>query len=129
MNPVANFALQSTLLISLFRFRPSDQFKRSFSKKSEVFFNQHFNQQDLENETLLQAMRKEFSLTKTIQRMSFYAANFLCDRNYKRLLLKSRSALTKELDLKKFIIRQRLQTTAILGLLTGQQSFFVDKMS
>ena len=33
------------------------------------------------------------------------------------------------MDLKKFLIRQRLQTTAILALLSGRQSFFVDKMS
>ena len=33
------------------------------------------------------------------------------------------------MDLKKFITRQRLQTTAILGLLSGRQSYFVDKMS
>ena len=31
--------------------------------------------------------------------------------------------------MKKFVIRQRLQTTAILALLTGKQSFFIDKMS
>ena len=37
--------------------------------------------------------------------------------------------MTKEMDLKKFIVRQRLQTTALLGLLSGRQSFFVDKMS
>ena len=33
------------------------------------------------------------------------------------------------MDLKKFVTRQRLQTTAILALLTGKQKFFVDKMS
>ena len=42
---------------------------------------------------------------------------------------KATSKLDKELDLRKFIYRQRLQTTAILGLLNGRQSFFVDKMS
>ena len=45
------------------------------------------------------------------------------------MMMKSESSLTKELDLRKFIYRQRLQTTAILGLLSGAQSFFVDKMS
>ena len=33
------------------------------------------------------------------------------------------------MDLQKFIFRQRLQTTAILALLKGRQSAFVDKMS
>ena len=42
---------------------------------------------------------------------------------------KANAMLEKELDLRKFIYRQRLQTTAILGLLSGRQSFFVDRMS
>ena len=33
------------------------------------------------------------------------------------------------MDLQKFIIRQRLQTTAILALLKGRQTFIVDRMS
>jgi len=37
--------------------------------------------------------------------------------------------MDKELDLRKFIHRQRVFTTAILGLLSGTQSQFVDKMS
>lgn len=37
--------------------------------------------------------------------------------------------MTKELDLRTFIHRQRLQSTALLGLLNGRQSLFVDKMS
>ena len=37
--------------------------------------------------------------------------------------------MDKEMDLQKFIIRQRLQTTAILALLKGRQTFIVDKMS
>ena len=37
--------------------------------------------------------------------------------------------MNKELDLRKFIHRQRLSTTALLGLLDGRQSLFVDKMS
>ena len=35
----------------------------------------------------------------------------------------------KELDLRKFIYRQRLFVTSMIGLLSGRQSFFVDKMS
>ena len=33
------------------------------------------------------------------------------------------------MDLQKFIFRQRVHTTAILALLKGKQSVFVDKMS
>ena len=42
---------------------------------------------------------------------------------------KSQDVITKELDLRKFLTRQRVFTTAILGLLSGKQSFLVDKMS
>ena len=47
---------------------------------------------------------------------------------YRQMLRKSNSQLNKEMDLKKFLVRQRLQTTAVLALLTGRQSFIVDKM-
>ena len=37
--------------------------------------------------------------------------------------------MDKELDLQKFIHRQRIQVNAMLGLLNSHQSLFVDKMS
>ena len=46
-----------------------------------------------------------------------------------KVLDQAQSKLDKEMDLKRFITRQRLQTTAVLALLTGKQSFFIDKMS
>ena len=45
------------------------------------------------------------------------------------MLKKSRQKIVRELDLKKFITGQRLQTMALMGILSGRQSFFVDKMS
>ena len=48
---------------------------------------------------------------------------------YKWYMKKSQDVITKELDLRKFLTRQRVFTTAILGLLSGKQSFLVDKMS
>ena len=45
------------------------------------------------------------------------------------MLSKSESYLTKEMDLKKFIVRQRTATTSLIAMLTGKQSYFVDKMS
>ena len=66
---------------------------------------------------------------KPIEMRSWIQSCFCCNKNYQKLLKKSQSTLIKELDLQKFLYRQRLQTTAILGLLNGRQSFFVDKMS
>ena len=37
--------------------------------------------------------------------------------------------IRKELDLRKHLKRQRVNATDILGLLSGRQSFFVDKMA
>ena len=37
--------------------------------------------------------------------------------------------MKKELDLKKFLVRQRVQSTSLLGLLSGRHTYFVDKMS
>ena len=39
---------------------------------------------------------------------------------YKWYLRKSQSTVTKEMDLRKFLTRQRVMTTAILGLLSGR---------
>ena len=33
------------------------------------------------------------------------------------------------MDLKKFLTRQRIDTNAILSLLTGRQTYFIDRMS
>ena len=65
----------------------------------------------------------------SIKKMSFYVANLFCDKDYKKKINKSHSRLTKELDLIKFIHRQRVFTAAVIGQLTGPQSLFVNKMS
>ena len=48
---------------------------------------------------------------------------------FRTLLHKSNSILKKQLDLKKFLWRQQIQTTAVMALLTGKQSYLVEKMS
>ena len=42
---------------------------------------------------------------------------------------KANSRLAKEMDLQKFLHRQRVSITALLSLLKGRQSSFVDKFS
>ena len=48
---------------------------------------------------------------------------------YKWYLRKSQSVITKEMDLRKFLTRQRVANSALLGLLSSRQSNFVDKMA
>ena len=77
---------------------------------------------------------------RTVQPQQFwrYVLSTICfykcnqDNNakrYRRFMNKSRSRVSKELDFQKFILRQRVNTTAVLGLLSSRQSFFVDKMA
>ena len=66
-------------------------------------------------------MRTDFEDLKPIKKMSFLRSWFTCRRTkYQKLLNKSKSSFDKEMDLRKFIQRQRVQTWAILGLLTGK---------
>ena len=56
-------------------------------------------------------------------------AVFTCAKQHKRMMLKSQSGIMKEMDLRKFIHRQRTTMTALLGLCSGRQSFFIDKLA
>lgn len=78
---------------------------------------------------MLESISAEFMFVTSIKKMSFYVANLFCDKDFKKKMFKSHSRLTKELDLRKFIHRQRVFTTAAIGLLSGPQSLFVNKMS
>ena len=85
-------------------------------------------------------MKRNFRQMASIDRQRFWMHIILTLRNcckkksnshsrYNWYLRKSESMITKELDLRKHLKRQRVNTTAILGLLSGRQSFFVDKMA
>ena len=51
------------------------------------------------------------------------------NRKYKSYLDITEKCLNKELDLGKFFFRQRVVITALLGILKGHQTAFIDKMS
>ena len=52
-----------------------------------------------------------------------------CNLQNRKQLKKSLIQIDKELDLKKFLYRSRINVASLLGLLTSKQSAFVDKMS
>ena len=59
---------------------------------------------------------------------------FLCCRLTRRKqfhskLLQAKKQLKRELDIEKFIKRQRMLTTAILSLLSGKQIYYASKMA
>lgn len=132
--PVASFALKATLLSNFFFFQPKSETKNEhhFSNQLSISSNSKFeskSQKDKAKLTLLESIYAEFMFVTSIENMSFYLVNLLCDKAYKKKMFKSHNRLTKELDLRKFIHRQRVFTTAVIGLLSGPQSRFVDKMS
>lgn len=126
--PISGFALQSQLLSALFRYRDS-YINTTKETQKESFFNQYFNAGKKQEEWLVNNMKQNYQGLSPIKKRNYYSALFCCRTKYKKLMIKSQSSIGKELDLRKFIYRQRLFVTAILGLLSGRQSFFVDKMS
>ena len=47
----------------------------------------------------------------------------------KRQVSSSKKAITRELSLQNMVYRQRIQTIALLGLLTSEQQMFVNRLS
>ena len=84
---------------------------------------------DKEKASLMDDLKLDFSKITAIPTMSWLFSLLCCKSKYRRMMMKSKSGIEKEMDLRKFIYRQRLQTTAMIGLLSKNQSFFVDRMS
>lgn len=132
IHPIARFAVDSKILSSLFRYRGSEDglLRRTLSARNLSYHRHDLGRQETFNDgTLIDSIRKDFQRYKPIKKISILQWIFQCRKNYKKMMNKAKSSLNKELDLGKFIYRQRLQTTAVLGLLSGRQSFFVDRMS
>ena len=51
------------------------------------------------------------------------------EKRYKKMIAKAKSSVEKELDLVKFIQRQRLTTFSVLTIFNGRQKFIADKMA
>ena len=129
--PFATYALRAQILSSMFRFRSSDAaiLRKRPTTRRKSFFEQHFDPEDHEGEALMKQIRSDFQVVKPIDKLNFYNTYLCCRRDYKKMLLKAQSSLDKELDLRKFVYRQRLAMNSLIGLLTGRQNFFVDKLS
>ena len=122
ISPLATFAINSKLLSTLFRYRGSDEglIKRTLSARKISYEKSNFTGSKFDNNQLIDNIKNDFQQYKPIKRIGILSQIFFCRRNYRKMMNKAKSALDKELDLQKFIYRQRLQTTAILGLLTGR---------
>ena len=85
--------------------------------------------------SLVDKIKAEFLASQRIPKHSFLRNSFFCcyrfqeTREYKKMMRKSQSRFAKEMDLQKFLHRQRILVTSLLSLLKGYQSTFVDKFS
>ena len=60
---------------------------------------------DPKESAFLKRLRRDFSKMVAIKKLSYCQALFCCKQQYKRMMVKSQSDITKELDLRKFILR------------------------
>ena len=116
--PVYNFNVSNFLTQRLFRKKTSsdDASSSPQSPKSDD----------------LPSFQQYFLSGKRIKGMEFLFYTFCrtkSRKSYKAQLRKANQILDRELDLQKFIMRQRMQSTAILSLLTGRQLFCAAQMS
>ena len=129
LSPFSRYALKSELINTMFRYRKSDEsagpglrrtnsavhatYRRRFSSSMETVEDENI---------LLNNIRHDFQQMMPIKalKMSCFKIVFCCRSRPHKIMLKSQHSMQKELDLRKFIYRQRLQTHAVMGLLTGQ---------
>ena len=68
-------------------------------------------------------MRWDFKNSTTIDKQGFFMTIFGCNREtkFKSMLAKANSSMNKEMDLVKFLQRQRLTSFTALAMLDGRQ--------
>ena len=114
VSPFWKFSVSSHMLSKLFRAGPKQ--KTPMTQSSQ-----------------LSLLQRDFKKLLSIPKMRFIRY-FFCRRakdrkKYHSKLRQAKKQLKRELDLNLFIKRQRMFTTAILGLLSRNQVFYVSKMA
>lgn len=73
----------------------------------------------------------DFLNTSSIPLQGFLVTTFGCgkERKYKKMITKANISVSRELDLVKFIQRQRLITFTMLAAFNTRQKFIADKMA
>ena len=106
--------------------------KKDLQKKKQNFVGKYgVTPKDPKRLNLTENVLKDFKETERMQTTNFMM--HLYERWKKpqrhRLLMKAEKHLDRELELARFLKRTRLQTTAMLGLLTPKQRLFAEKSS
>lgn len=130
ISPVSAFTLHTTLLTSFFRFKEKTTDKYDDDGKSSQTLAQNLSNKQF----LTEQLRRDFQVNRRIPAQNWCINKInICNRSksrhYRMLIKKSQSRIAKEMDLQKFLQRQRVTMTAVIGLLSRRQSIFVDKFS
>ena len=113
-------------MASMARFQESDRSQHDNDSPS----SKH-NANDLNQSQLIAKLERDYELSKRVKVPGFFQSildKYKAPKKYK-LLNKFQTQLEKELDLEKIIRRIRLLVFSAMGILTADQSVFVDTMS
>ena len=120
------------------RFQPMEEekdgneVKKDLQKKKQNFVGKYgVTPKDPKRLNLTENVLKDFKETERMNPANFLMHLFERWKKPQRhkLLMKAEKHLDRELELARFLKRTRLQTTAILGLLTPKQRLFAEKSS
>ena len=139
ITPFGTFARKAMLLSEIFRFTESKRFADKRAKKGDLATSQQSrssvvsikDEKELKRKELQENMQWDFAHAAYIPRESFFRAYLGKPRveRYTKMLNKADTAIIKELDLIKFLQRQRLTTFNLLATMNARQSFIADKMA
>ena len=122
MAPVSAFALKSHLGSRMFLKKPKrkEEKPRSFKYKEDDFASSiRTKDRDIPNlkhaskAKTLQSIKDSMGHLQDLEQMNFFTRWLCCKSKHGRLLEKTESRITKELDLNKFITRQRVLINAV----------------
>ena len=116
-----------------------DKYRRgqSFRSQFNSTINDDPNRKDISNKEIYEHLRRNFKNMKGITPMRFWnyiwqkSLSYLTcccrkqdakTRRHEKFVAKSKSALAKEMDLRKFILRQRISAMSAMTTLSGRQS-------
>ena len=121
--PIAEFAKDSAILGSLFKFRPSQP---KLTQSIDYLFAKADDKGKLK---LQDKIVYDFKNLQKIALLGFF--RYFCTKQtkYKKWLRKIEGVIDKELDFAKFIHFKRITKTAMVALLSSTQKTFADKFS
>ena len=123
----------------------SQSFRSQFNLSSRNGSNEkEFSGQKFSNKEIYEHLSRNFKNMKGITPLRFWnyiwrqSLSYLTcccrerdatARRYRKFVEKSESLLAKEMDLHKFVLRQRISALSALATLSSSQTYVIDKMS